>query len=247
MRFVIIHGAWQTSAAWTPVADALRHAGHQCVVPKLPAGPGTTIEQRADAVTELLHGMPPAPGGNKDIVLVAHSLGGPVAQLVAPAAADRITTVVAAAAWLLADGFDAPERVVDLWPPGLGELRYEIEHAAIDGGPVAMRQAVWATWFAQDVPFEVDVDAGTTPGCPVDLLTGSADWQPWWDIVQPEHRPWHLSFLAFRDDLVLPPPSFIQIAQRTGGGNCVMALPGSHQGFQRRPVEVANTLMALAA
>jgi pimeloyl-ACP methyl ester carboxylesterase len=246
-RFVIIHGGWQTAAAWAPVADALRRAGHECVVPELPAGPDTTIEQRADAVTELLYGMPPTAEGNKDLVLVAHSLGGPVAQLVAPAAADRIATVVSVGAWLLADGLDEPERVIDLWPAGMGALHRQVEHAARCGAPVAMAPGTWTEWFAQDVPFEADLDNAGTPACPVGLVAGSADWQDWWDIVQPEHRPWRLAFLAFRDDQVMPPMSFIANAQRTGGGDHIMTLPGSHQGFQRRPVQVAHTLMSLAA
>jgi pimeloyl-ACP methyl ester carboxylesterase len=241
VRFVILHSGWQTAAAWRPVVDVLREAGYQADVPVLPTAAGTTWQQQADAVCEHIFGLPGG-AGIRDIVLVAHGLGGPVAQLVAPVVSARLATVVLANAWVLADA-DVPELVVDLWPAELHELRAAALAEQTDLVP--MRQALWRRMFAADVDDDIDAGAGATPPVPASLLRDGADWQPWWECLSTEERAWHVRCLFFGDDQAMPDLIRWSMAQRSRAVIC-HTIGGSHQVFQRAPVDVAHGLIMLS-
>lgn len=75
----IIHGAGSQGSDWRLVADELRHRGHDPVLVDLPCEDPVGLDGYADTVIEAI-------GGRGDVVLVAHSLGG----LTAPVVASRI-------------------------------------------------------------------------------------------------------------------------------------------------------------
>ena len=101
----LVHGAWETSAAWDPVATRLTADGYQVVAIDLPGRPGNPLEPTdatlagyADAVEASLAALP------KPVVLVGHSFGGITISTVAQARPDDIQTLVYVAAYIPRDG-----------------------------------------------------------------------------------------------------------------------------------------------
>ena len=101
--FVLIHGAGGTGAQWRYVEPLLRARGHDVVAVDLPCDDDAAgFSAYADAVLA-------ATGDRRDVVLVAQSLAGFTAPLVA--ARRRVVALVLVAAMVPAPG----ERGVDWW------------------------------------------------------------------------------------------------------------------------------------
>src|SRR3954454_11874039 len=80
--YVLIPGAGSDSWYWHLVAPRLRELGHTVITPDLPCDDDTAgLEQYADAVVAAI-------GDHRDLILVAQSLGG----FTAPLVADRLPT-----------------------------------------------------------------------------------------------------------------------------------------------------------
>lgn len=105
--FVIVHGAFQTAAAWEEVADALRTGGDEVVLVDLPGRDGV-VEAGADPHALTLGAYRDATlaamGDRDDVVLVGHSFGGFTVSAVAEAAPDRIAKLIYVAAYVPASG-----------------------------------------------------------------------------------------------------------------------------------------------
>ena len=100
--FALVHGGWQGGWCWDLLAAELIARGHTCVAPDLPAAdPAAGAAEYARTVLDALPGP-------DEVVLVAHSLGGLVAPLVA--AAGPVRRVVYVAAMLPAPGRSVDER-----------------------------------------------------------------------------------------------------------------------------------------
>lgn len=94
--FVLIHGAATDSWYWGPLADELRHRGHEAIAPTMPVSdPSAGLRSYADAVVAGIaeHASAYAGGGSpgasareissrNDLVIIAHSFGGFVGPLV---------------------------------------------------------------------------------------------------------------------------------------------------------------------
>jgi pimeloyl-ACP methyl ester carboxylesterase len=94
MRFVLVHGSWQDGRSWDRVAALLEAEGHEVHAPTLPGNgsrtdPGVTMAETAAAIVELIEGE-----DLHDVVLVGHSFGGAVVQLVALRVPDRLVRIV---------------------------------------------------------------------------------------------------------------------------------------------------------
>jgi pimeloyl-ACP methyl ester carboxylesterase len=75
--FTVIHGAGDTGANWEPVGAELRARGHDMIAPDLPCDdPAAGLREYTDTVVQAI-------GDRSELVLVAHSLGGFTAPLVA--------------------------------------------------------------------------------------------------------------------------------------------------------------------
>lgn len=103
-RYILIHGAWATSAGWAAVAAALSARGHQVEAPDLPghgagAAPSGDIGQ-ADYVAAILDRLADGPPA----ILVGHSMGGMVVAQAASHRPDRVRACVFVAALLPRDG-----------------------------------------------------------------------------------------------------------------------------------------------
>ena len=102
--FALVHGGWHGGWCWELVQAELVARGHTAVAPDLPiTDPAAGAVAYADAV---LAALPAA--GDTDVVLVAHSLAGLVAPLVAAAA--PVQRVVYLAAMLPEPGRSVDER-----------------------------------------------------------------------------------------------------------------------------------------
>lgn len=103
--FVLVHGAFQTSAAWSDVATGLQAAGHTVVVVNLPGrdGDGRVMAEvtMADHAAAVITGMDGVPG---KVTLVGHSFGGMVISAVGEAVPNRVDELVYVAAYLPAVG-----------------------------------------------------------------------------------------------------------------------------------------------
>lgn len=104
--FVLVHGAFQTSESWAPVAQGLEAAGHKAVAINLPGrgeGAGSlgdvTMDDHVSAVTAAID----AAGPDK-VILVGHSFGGMVISQVGEAAPEKIQRLIYVAAYLPATG-----------------------------------------------------------------------------------------------------------------------------------------------
>ncbi len=74
--FVLVHGAAVDSWYWGPLAAELRAGGHDVVAPDLPCDDDSAgLAEYTDAVVEAI-------GDRRDLVVVAHSLGGFTGPLV---------------------------------------------------------------------------------------------------------------------------------------------------------------------
>lgn len=114
--FILVHGAFQTSAAWDDTVAALEAAGHVAVAVDLPgrAGDGrlpgdVTLQDHVDAVLAAIDGV-----GTGPVILVGHSFGGMTISGVAEQAPQRIATLVYVAAYLPAVDVVPGESMQDL-------------------------------------------------------------------------------------------------------------------------------------
>jgi pimeloyl-ACP methyl ester carboxylesterase len=247
-RVLIIHSGWQTGQAWQPVAAQLADQGHLCWAPTLPTTPPddpggqrVTLDQLAAGVLDLIHHDP----AMHDLVLVAHSTGGPIAQLVAAAIPERIRAIVFVNAWVMDSwvldvDLTTRERLGDVLPYDMAALR----EAADAGQPVTVPPALWHSLFAHDVPADA---AGAQPvACPPGWLASTADTAPWWDLMTPGHRPWSVSCLLGADDRALPLETQFLLLHRISP-TAVLTVPGGHHAHQADPATVAEALLTVCS
>lgn len=114
--FVLVHGAFQTAAAWEGTVAALTVAGHTAVAVDLPGRPSdglapaeVTMQDHVDTVLAAIDEVDTDP-----VVLVGHSFGGMTISAVAEAAPDRIASLIYVAAYLPAVDAVPGESMQDL-------------------------------------------------------------------------------------------------------------------------------------
>lgn len=147
--FVLVHGAFQTSADWRQTADALVAAGHAVVTLDLPgrAGDGRAPKDvtMADHVAAVASAVEKAAATDPDgkVTLVGHSFGGMVISAVAEADPARLSGLVYVAAYLPRVGTAPGDSLQDL--------------------AMADHHGAW-----QQDSFQVDVEKGATSVNPRD-------------------------------------------------------------------------------
>ena len=160
MQIVLVHGGWVGGWAWDGVADELRRMGHEVIAPTLRGledgdvdRSGVTMSMMArdliDQVRELTQ---------LDIVLVGHSGGGPLIQLVAEAMPERIGRVVFVDAWVLRDG----ETINDVLPDPLVAAMKALASQS-DDNTIVMPPELWAASMQDMSPFEQQQLAALEP------------------------------------------------------------------------------------
>jgi pimeloyl-ACP methyl ester carboxylesterase len=260
--FAIVHGAGGSAWEWHRVREELLARGHDVVAVDLPSEDESAgLEQYADtvvaAVTAAIDGTRSreSPG---DVVLVAHSLGGFVAPLVAARIPVRRLVLVAAMV-------PAPGETGDEWWETSGYLAAVRERAA--GRDDAAERDAGAV---RDDDAGHDDDAAPDGGADDADGPGAAEIATFMHDLDPAlaaealrrgrdqagrimSEPWPLtawpdvptSYLVLRDDRFFP-ASFLHQLARDRLGVEADEMPGSHAAYLSRPAELAERLVAYA-
>jgi pimeloyl-ACP methyl ester carboxylesterase len=142
--FVLIHGAGDVGWYWHLVEAELRARGHDVVAPDLPADDESAeLGDYADAVIE-------AVGDRKDLIVVAQSLGG----FTAPLVADRLPVDVLV---FVAGMVPSPGEPPGKWWANTGYSEAVREQAARDGGLTGNEDPLVV--FYHDVPRKLAEEA----------------------------------------------------------------------------------------
>jgi pimeloyl-ACP methyl ester carboxylesterase len=212
--FVLIHGAGGRASSWDLVAAELRSAGHETVAMDLPCEDDHAgLPEYRDAVLDAI-------GDRRgDLVLVAQSLGG----LTAPLVADRVPVDLIV---LLTAMVPVPGETGGQWWANTGQA----EAVAAQGLPDDSEEAL----FLHDVPAEVL--AASEP--PRDQ-SGRVMEDPFpldaWPAVPTR-------FLLCTDDRFFP-PDWMRGVVRDRLGIEPDEVPGGHCAFLSRPQEIAAAIL----
>jgi len=219
--YALVHGGWHGGWCWQLVQAELESRGHRSVAPDLPiTDPRAGAEAYAAAVLAAL----PA----EEVVLVAHSLGGLVAPLVAAAAPVR--KVVYLAAMLPEPGRSVDERA------RAGE---RMTRRGIGRGQTANDDG--STSFRPDAALEL-------------LYPDSPTKRAAWAVAR--LRPQHWTVTAEPSPVpavVAAPATYVLCSEdriidadwARAAVPDLVELPGDHSPFLSRPAELADLLVEL--
>jgi pimeloyl-ACP methyl ester carboxylesterase len=219
--YALVHGSWHGGWCWQPLVEELTGRGHAAVAPDLPiTDPAAGAVAYADAVLAAL----PA----EEVVLVAHSLAGLVAPLVAAAAPVR--RVVYLAAMLPEPGRSVDDRAragQRMTRRGIG--RGQTVH---DDGSTSFRPDAAVELLYPDSPPERAAWA-----------VAQLRRQHWRVTAEPSPVPAALAspatYVLCTDDRIID----TDWARAAAPG--LVELPGDHTPFLARPAELADLLVAL--
>jgi pimeloyl-ACP methyl ester carboxylesterase len=167
--FVLIHGAGSDSWYWHLVAEELGHRGHEVVAPDLPCNDdGVDLTGYANAVVDAI-------GDRAPVVLVAQSLGGFTAPLVAA----RVETelIVMLNAMIPAPGESAGEWWENTgWDGTIPETEDAMREVFLhDLPPELVAESATHAREQSGTPFEKPWPLNAWPDVPVRVLTARDD------------------------------------------------------------------------
>jgi pimeloyl-ACP methyl ester carboxylesterase len=228
--FVLIPGAGGDAWYWHLVGPELEERGHAVVAVELPADDDTAgLAEYVDAVVAAIGDR----RDRRDLVLVAQSLAGFTAPLVAERVPVELIVLVTAM-------IPSPGESPGEWWSATGQDRAMAEHAARHGTPATLDTAddIKAIFF-HDVAPEVTVEA----------MKGGKD-----QSGTPMEKPWPLAawpdvptkFLLCRDDRLFP-ADFMRRLVRERLGITPDEIDGGHLVALSRPKELAERLDRYAA
>jgi pimeloyl-ACP methyl ester carboxylesterase len=235
MKVVLVHGGWQGGWAWHMVAPLLRSAGHEVCTPTLHGLDEGDVDRAGLTLGDLAGGLIQEIEHRNldDIVLVGHSGGGPVAQLVADRFGHRVQRIVFISAWVLHDG----ESILDVHTPAEAATLRANAARSLDN-TIVMDTDRWASSFMQDATPR-QLTATTNRLVPTPL--------GWFDepIKLPRFFGLHLpaSYVFLRDDRSAPRERYRAMAARLDHPQ-IVECGGSHQAMLTQPNAVANALRA---
>jgi pimeloyl-ACP methyl ester carboxylesterase len=205
--FAVIHGAGDVGSSWDLVAAELSGLGHEVVAPDLPC------DDDSAGLAEYTQTVVDALGDSDDVVVVAHSLGGFTAPLVA--AARPVDLLVLASAMVPLPG----EAAGDWW-----------DHTGYPGVEDDDEIALFFNDLPPDQAREALAKGRDQAGTPMR--------EPWpldaWPDVPTR-------FLLFGDDRCHP-PEWMRGVVRERLGIEPDEMPGSHGAYLSRPQELAERL-----
>jgi pimeloyl-ACP methyl ester carboxylesterase len=208
--FTVIHGAGDTGANWEPVGAELRARGHEMIAPDLPCDdPAAGLREYTDTVVQAI-------GDRSELVLVAHSLGGFTAPLVA--ARVPVEKIVLIAAMVPRPGETGIE-----WWANTGHTD------EVQPWPDDEREL-----FLQDVPTDVAV-ATLARSRQQTLRVMDEPWPlaAWPDVPT--------RFLLCREDRCFP-PAWLERVVRERLRITPDEIDGGHMPYVSRPAELAERL-----
>jgi pimeloyl-ACP methyl ester carboxylesterase len=211
--FVCIHGAGGRASSWDLVKAELEARGHQVVAMDLPCDQEVGLDAYVAAVVDAIGDR------DEDLVIVAQSLGGFIAPLVAAQVPAELMVLVTAMV-------PRPGETGGEWWANTGHA----EAVAAQGLPDNSEE----TLFVHDVP--EDVLASIEP--PRDQ-TGTLFEDPWPLAAWP---PVPTKFLLCRDDRFFP-PGWMRVILKDRLGIEPVEIPGSHCAFLSQPRALAEALV----
>lgn len=121
MEIVLVPGFWLGASAWQEVVRHLDYAGHRThpltlpgLEPDDPARAVVTVRDQVAAIVAAIdgasgtHALGDPEGGERDVILVGHSGGGPLAAAALDARPERVARVVYVDSWPLPPGAVIP-------------------------------------------------------------------------------------------------------------------------------------------
>ena len=217
--FVLIPGAGGTAWYWHRIVPLLRQAGHEAIAVDLPGDdPAAGLPEYAGLVTSAI-------GSRRDVTLVAQSLGGFTAPLVA-------ATVPVASLVFVNAMIPRPGETPDAWWEDTGWAGARV--AAAERGGYGMEVDL-ATYFLHDVPPEVAAAGEPYQRPEADVAFGSAcDFTGW--------PPVPIRAVAGADDRFFP-ADFQRALARDRLGIEADVLPGGHLIALAQPARLAGYLL----
>jgi len=218
--FALIPGAGGTAWYWHRVAPLLAAAGHQVIAADLPADDETAgLPEYASTVLAAI-------GDARDVVLVAQSLGGFTAPLVAVKIGVRGIVFVNAM-------IPVPGETPGAWWAATGWQQARVQAAERGGYGTDLDLA---TYFLHDVPPEVAAAGEPYQRPEADVVFGSVcDFGCWPDVP--------IRAVAGADDRFFP-AAFQRALARDRLGSEADVLPGGHLIALSQPERLAAYLLA---
>lgn len=235
VRVVLVHGGWQGGWAWDGVVAALEQEGHEAWAPTLEglgnddSRAGVTLSSMsADLVKRIKE------KGWDRFVLVGHSGGGPIIQLVAEELSDRIERAIFVDAWVLEDG----ESINSILPAELAEFARGAAAASPDQSvaiPAPLFMGAFLQDASEDLQKSVESRLVPTPGGwldePIHLRVAGTGTVP-------------SGYIFLEQDQAVPSDLYRASASRLT--NPVTATsPGSHEAMLTRPAELASAIVTV--
>lgn len=238
MQFVLIHGGWQGGWCWDGVVSQLQAGGHSAWAPTLhgsEAGPvnrsGITLQDTADGlITAFLE------RDLHDVILVGHSGGGPVIQLLADRLETRIQRLVFVSGWVLLDG----EAIIDHLPQAAIDA-LTASAASTPDATVPVDPELWKNAFMQD----------GTPEQWAAVLPRLTPYPLAW-LTQPIHltRFYSLNlpagYIFLRQDQAAPQEMYQLMAHRLSHPRLVEC-EGSHEAMFTKPAELTAAILTASS
>ena len=209
--FACIHGAGGRGSDWRLVAAELEARGHEVIAPDLPCEDPVGLDGCAASVIEAI-------GDRTDLVLVAHSLGG----LVAPVVASRIPVeaMVFVTAMVALPGEAGGE-----WWGNVGQAEaMAAQHLPDDSDE---------TVFLHDVPPGLLASFEPSRDQTGEVLADPSPLVAWPDVVT--------TFLVCRDDRFFPAAWMADVVRRRFGVEPEI-VPGAHCPYLSQPVPLADAI-----
>ena len=216
--FVLIPGAGGAAWYWHRMVDLLRHAGHEAIAVDLPADdPAAGLPEYTAIVVDAI-------GDHEEVVLVAQSLGGFTAALVAEKVPLRALVFVNAM-------IPMPAETAGEWWDNTGWRQARVAAAAQGGYTTDLDLAVY---FLHDVPPDVAAAGESQQRPEADAVFESVcDFRAWPDVP--------IRAVAGADDRFFPVAFQLGLARsRLGIGADV--LPGGHLIALGQPARLADYL-----
>ncbi len=217
--YVLIPGAGGAAWYWHRVVPLVRAAGHEAIAVDLPGDdPAAGLPEYTSLVIDAI-------GGRDDVVLVAQSLGGFTAPLVAAKVPVRSLVLVNAM-------IPVPGETAGAWWDNTGWL--EARTAAAERGGYG-NEFDLGVYFLHDVPPEVAAAGAAYQRPEADAVFGSVcDFAAWPQVP--------IRALAGADDRFFP-AEFQRRLARSRLGVAADVLPGGHLIALAHPAEMAGYLM----
>jgi pimeloyl-ACP methyl ester carboxylesterase len=211
--FVCIHGAGGRASDWRFVGAELERHGHEVVAVDLPCDQEVGLDTYAEAVVETIGDR------RQELVLVAQSLAG----FIAPLVADRVPVelMVLVTAMVPRPGESGGE-----WWANTGHAEAVAALGLADGSP--------ETLFTHDVPAEVLAAIEAPRDQTGTLLEDAWPLAAWPDVPT--------RFLLCRDDRFFP-PEWMRALVRERLGIEPTEIPGGHCAFLSQPRALADAIL----